>query len=176
MASSSLDHSLEARLPGKRRIAKAFKCKANAKLDLFSKQTFVNSEKLLSTPVRVLKGSFLCFQYLQKRFGTAARIAGSIAFQLQLLLYSGVVLYAPAIALEATTGISTTASVVGIGLVCTFYSTIGGIKAVLITDVFQSLLMLVAVILVIVTAAVNVGSLGRIWEIAAEGSRIEFDK
>ena len=115
-------------------------------------------------------------QYLQKRFGTVARIAGSIAFQLQLLLYSGVVLYAPALALEATTGISTTASVIGIGLVCTFYSTIGGIKAVLITDVFQSLLMLVAVILVIVTAALSVGSLGRIWEIAAEGSRIEFDK
>ena len=126
-------------------------------------------------PVFFKHGSTSAFEYLQKRFGTAARIAGSIAFQLQLLLYSGVVLYAPALALEATTGISTTASVVGIGLVCTFYSTIGGIKAVLITDVFQSLLMLVAVILVIVTAVLSVGSLGRIWEIAAEGSRIEFD-
>ena len=126
-------------------------------------------------PVFFKQGTTSAFEYLQKRFGTVARIAGSIAFQLQLLLYSGVVLYAPALALEATTGISTTASVIGIGLVCTFYSTIGGIKAVLITDVFQSLLMLIAVILVIATAAVSVGSLGRIWEIAAEGSRIEFD-
>lgn len=86
-------------------------------------------------------------------------MAGSFAFILQLLLYSGVVLYAPALALEATTGISMTASVIGIGLVCTFYSTIGGIKAVLITDVFQSLLMLIAIILVIITAAMNVGAL-----------------
>lgn len=116
------------------------------------------------------------FQYLHKRFGKAARMAGSFAFTLQLLLYSGVVLYAPALALEATTGISTTASVIGIGLVCTFYSTIGGIKAVLITDVFQSLLMLIAIIMVIITAAMNVGGLDKIWEIARQGSRIEFDR
>lgn len=115
-------------------------------------------------------------QYLQKRFGTPTRIIASFAFLLQLLLYTGVVLYAPALALEATTGISTTASVIGLGLICTFYSTIGGIKAVIITDVFQSLLMLSAVITVIATAAVATGGLDRIWQIAAEGSRLEFDK
>ena len=103
-------------------------------------------------------------------------MAGSFAFILQLLLYSGVVLYAPALALEATTGISTAASVIGMGLICTFYSTIGGIKAVLITDVFQGLLMLIAVILVIATAAVNAGGLDRLWDIARQGSRIEFDR
>lgn len=126
-------------------------------------------------PVFFKLGATSAFEYLQKRFGTSTRIIASFAFLLQLLLYSGVVLYAPALALEATTGLSTTASVIGIGLVCTFYSTIGGIKAVLVTDVFQGLLMLVAVITVIATAAVNVGGLGRIWEIAIEGNRIEFD-
>nr|XP_034196013.1 putative sodium-dependent multivitamin transporter [Osmia lignaria] len=126
-------------------------------------------------PVFFNLGSASAFEYLQQRFGTAARLAGSFAFLLQLLLYSGVVLYAPALALEATTGISTTASVILIGLVCTFYSTIGGIKAVLITDVFQSILMLIAVIVVIVTEAVDVGGLDEIWEIARDGSRIEFD-
>ncbi|XP_032671555.1 putative sodium-dependent multivitamin transporter [Odontomachus brunneus] len=115
------------------------------------------------------------FEYLQKRFGTIARLTASLAFLLQLLLYTGVVLYAPALALEATTGMSTSASVIGIGLVCTFYSTIGGIKAVLITDVLQSLLMLAAVIAVIVTAAIDTGGLDRIWQIARQGSRLEFD-
>lgn len=115
------------------------------------------------------------FEYLQKRFGTPTRLLASVAFFLQLLLYTGVVLYAPALALEATTDISRSLSVIGIGLVCTFYSAIGGIKAVLITDVFQSALMIIAVITVIVTAAVDVGGLGRIWEIADEGSRLEFD-
>ncbi|RLU26334.1 hypothetical protein DMN91_000128 [Ooceraea biroi] len=115
------------------------------------------------------------FEYLQKRFGTTTRVIASFAFLLQLLLYTGVVLYAPALALEATTGISMSVSVISLGLVCTFYSTIGGIKAVLITDVFQSLLMLIAVIMVIATAAVDTGSLARIWQIAREGSRLEFN-
>ncbi|CAK9825345.1 Putative sodium-dependent multivitamin transporter [Anthophora retusa] len=126
-------------------------------------------------PVFFKLGTSSSFEYLDKRFGRMARMAASFAFILQLFLYSGVVLYAPALALEATTGLSTTASVIGIGLVCTFYSTIGGIKAILVTDVFQSLLMLIAIILVIVTAAVDVGGLDQIWEIARKGSRIEFD-
>lgn len=115
-------------------------------------------------------------QYLQRRFGTVARLVASLAFLLQLLLYTGVVLYAPALALEATTGIAKNVSVILIGLICTFYSTIGGIKAVLVTDVFQGLLMLIAVVMVIVTAAVDTGGFDAIWRIAREGSRLEFDK
>lgn len=94
----------------------------------------------------------------------------------QLLLYTSIALYAPALALEATTGIPLTTSVVGIALVCTFYSTIGGIKAVLITDVFQSVLMFASVIVVITTAAIQVGGLDKVWEIAQKGHRLEFDK
>ncbi|XP_071558736.1 putative sodium-dependent multivitamin transporter isoform X2 [Temnothorax nylanderi] len=125
----------------------------------------------LATPF----AAYFYLPYLQKRFGTTTRLIASFAFLLQLLLYSGVVLYAPALALEATTGISKTASVIGLGLICTFYSTIGGIKAVLITDVFQALLMLTAVVTIIATAAVGNGGLDRIWRIAGEGSRLEFD-
>jgi len=47
------------------------------------------------------------------------------------------VLYAPSIALGAVTELSVVSSIVLVGLVCIFYSTIGGIKAVIITDVFQ---------------------------------------
>ncbi|XP_011871331.1 PREDICTED: putative sodium-dependent multivitamin transporter isoform X1 [Vollenhovia emeryi] len=126
-------------------------------------------------PVFFKIGTASAFEYLQKRFGTATRLIASFAFLLQLLLYTGVVLYAPALALEATTGISKTASVIGLGLICTFYSTIGGIKAVLITDVFQGLLMLAAVVTIIATAAVDNGGLDRIWQIAGNGSRLEFD-
>jgi len=76
-------------------------------------------------------------QYLELRFGQATRLAASISFSLQMILYMGIVLYAPALALEAVSGLSKALSVWTVGLVCTFYSTIGGMKAVILTDVFQ---------------------------------------
>ncbi|CAL7942190.1 unnamed protein product [Xylocopa violacea] len=115
------------------------------------------------------------YEYLEKRFGVRARTFASFVYWLQLLLYSGVVLYAPALALEATTGISKTGSIIIIGLVCASYSSIGGIKAVLITDVFQGLLMFASVFVIIITAVNEAGSLGKIWQMADEGHRIQFD-
>uniref|UniRef100_A0A1B0CNT7 Sodium-dependent multivitamin transporter n=1 Tax=Lutzomyia longipalpis TaxID=7200 RepID=A0A1B0CNT7_LUTLO len=94
------------------------------------------------------------YEYLEKRFGRATRLCASIAYSLQMILYMGIVLYAPALALEAVTGMSRVASVLSIGIVCTFYSTIGGMKAVLITDVFQSILMFAAVFSIIIVAAI----------------------
>ena len=91
------------------------------------------------------------------------------------MLYTGVVLFAPSLALEATTGLSGNASVLLIGMICTFYSTVGGIKAVLITDVFQGLLMFVGVGCVHGIAAGDLdGGLSNVWSIAQQGGRIEF--
>lgn len=59
---------------------------------------------------------------------------------------------------------------------CTFYSTIGGMKAVLMTDLFQSLLMFAAIFSVIICAVIQTGSFGEIWRIASEGGRTELLK
>ena len=77
------------------------------------------------------------------------RLLASLAWTIQMTLYMGIVLYAPSLALSAVTGLSFTGSVISIGLVCTFYSTLGGMKAVLMTDVFQSFLMFAAIYAVI---------------------------
>ncbi|KAG8227162.1 hypothetical protein J437_LFUL001706 [Ladona fulva] len=114
------------------------------------------------------------YEYLQLRFGLATRLVCSIAFSIQMILYMGIVLYAPALALSAVTSLSLLAAILSMGIVCTFYSTIGGMKAVITTDVFQSLLMFAAVFSIIIKAAIDLGGLGEIWKIAEEGGRIEF--
>ncbi|KAF0289564.1 putative sodium-dependent multivitamin transporter [Amphibalanus amphitrite] len=114
------------------------------------------------------------YQYLEYRFGTLTRMLCSLAFSLQMILYMGVVLYAPAIALSTVTGISLWLSVLLVGLVCTFYSTLGGMKAVLVTDVFQTLLMFAAIFAVIAVGCVTMGGPAEIWRVAEEGGRIEF--
>lgn len=62
------------------------------------------------------------------------------------------------------------------GLVCTFYSTIGGMKAVLLTDVVQALLMFGAIYSVIVCVLIKAGGFAPIWEAAAKGGRLELWK
>nr|XP_034178422.1 putative sodium-dependent multivitamin transporter [Osmia lignaria] len=115
------------------------------------------------------------YEYLEKRFGMKARLVASGANFLQLMMYTGVVLFAPSLALEATTGLSGTTSVLLIGVICTFYSTVGGIKAVLITDVFQGLLMFAGVACVLGIAATDLDEgLSDVWSIAEQGGRLNF--
>ncbi|KAI1299999.1 putative sodium-dependent multivitamin transporter [Halotydeus destructor] len=114
------------------------------------------------------------YEYLEKRFNRTVRLSASIVFMLQMTLYMGIVIYAPALALSAVTGIGKWSAIFSVGLVCTIYSALGGIKAVLWTDVFQSALMFAAVILVAIRGVVVVGGVGRVLQIANDGNRIEF--
>lgn len=53
---------------------------------------------------------------MERRFGQLARLTASLAYSLQMILYQGIVLYAPALALEALTGISQVAAILGVGM------------------------------------------------------------
>ncbi|XP_029165798.1 putative sodium-dependent multivitamin transporter [Nylanderia fulva] len=114
------------------------------------------------------------YEYLEKRFGLYMRLLVSAANFTETMLLTGVMLYAPSLALEATTGLSSFMSISVLSVICTFYSTIGGIKAVLVTDIFQGLLMIVALSTIIFIVAGEVGGIGGIWRIASEGNRLDF--
>lgn len=49
-------------------------------------------------------------------------------------------------------------------------------KAVLITDVFQSFLMFAAIYCVIIITAIKAGGVAAIWEAADRGGRLNFYK
>ncbi|XP_075535903.1 putative sodium-dependent multivitamin transporter isoform X2 [Dermacentor variabilis] len=114
------------------------------------------------------------YEYLERRFGKATRLAMSATFVIQMVLYMAVVLYAPAVALSAVTGISKWLSIISVGLVCTFYCTIGGMKAVLWTDLFQSILMFVSMFAVVGVGTYRMGGVSNVWNEALAGGRIEF--
>lgn len=116
------------------------------------------------------------YEYLEKRFDRRVRITASLVFMIQMIVYMSIVLYAPALALSAVTGLSKWASIISVGLVCTLYCTIGGIKAVLWTDVFQSLLMFIAMIIIIIKGTLDVGGVEVVWNRAQSGQRLEFFK
>ncbi|XP_022090123.1 sodium-coupled monocarboxylate transporter 1-like [Acanthaster planci] len=113
-------------------------------------------------------------EYLELRFGKAVRISATLTFFLNMVFYMGIVIYAPALALNAVTNISLWGSVLATGLVCTVYTTIGGMKAVLWTDVFQTCLMMAGFLAIIIEGTIRLGGIGNVWQIAEEGGRIDF--
>ncbi|XP_050526960.1 putative sodium-dependent multivitamin transporter [Daktulosphaira vitifoliae] len=142
----------------------------------------INASNILGTPIVAYLflpvffklGYVSIYQYLEERFGKMVRTATSLAFSLQTILRTALVLYAAAIATDAITGIPQVISMIGVGVICIFYSTIGGIKAVIITDLFQSILMFASVFAVIIISALEVGGLTEIWNIANEYGRVNF--
>jgi len=56
---------------------------------------------------------------------------------IQNIIYIGMVIYMPAVALETVTGLNKWAAVWLTGGVCIFYTSLGGLKAVVWTDTFQ---------------------------------------
>uniref|UniRef100_A0AAZ3RQT5 Solute carrier family 5 member 8 n=1 Tax=Oncorhynchus tshawytscha TaxID=74940 RepID=A0AAZ3RQT5_ONCTS len=95
----------------------------------------VSSEVFL--PVFYRLGITSTYEYLEIRFNRATRLLGTVMFIVQTILYTGIVIYAPALALNQVTGMDLWGAVISTGVVCTFYCTMGGLKAVVWTDVFQ---------------------------------------
>ncbi|XP_023215230.1 putative sodium-dependent multivitamin transporter isoform X2 [Centruroides sculpturatus] len=145
-------------------------------LALFSIVTFISTFIIIYVyhPVFYNMQITTVYEYLDRRFGKPTRIIGSLAFMFRMIFYMAVVLYAPALAMSAVTGISMWASILSVGIVCTFYCTIGGIKAVLWTDLIQGLIMYATMITVIVKGSLDVGGITNVWKIATEGGRTEM--
>lgn len=115
------------------------------------------------------------YEYLEHRFSKGVRTAGSMTFSIQMLLYMALVLYAPSLALNAVTGFTLWGSVISVGLVCTLYTSIGGMKAVLITDSFQVIIMFTGLIAILIKGSIEVGGFGEAWQLAYDSGRVYFD-
>lgn len=61
-------------------------------------------------------------------------------------------------------------------IVCIFYTCVGGLKAVVWTDVVQLVMMFCAILLVMIKGTIDVGGLGFVWEKATESGRIELPR
>ena len=120
------------------------------------------------------------YEYLQLRFNKTVRLSVSFLFCLQMVLYMAIVCYAPALALIQVTGllngidydIEITCAI--IFAVCIFYSSIGGIKAVIWTDTFQALVMFGAYLGITVYGSELVGGPSRVFDINYQAGRVEL--
>ncbi|XP_071517591.1 sodium-coupled monocarboxylate transporter 2-like isoform X2 [Panulirus ornatus] len=114
-------------------------------------------------------------EYLELRYKSYwLRRAVTTCHLLVAAIYMGMCLYAPSLALSTVTSLSTTSSMIIMGTICTVYITIGGVKAVVYTDVMQTFVMFGGVLLVVILSCHDLGGIGNVWDIAKQGSRLEF--
>ncbi|HAK56756.1 MAG: sodium/solute symporter [Vicinamibacterales bacterium] len=86
------------------------------------------------------------YEYLERRFSLAVRLFASTMFVLFQLGRIGIVLFLPAIALAAVTGLDVVACIVVMGFICTAYTVVGGMEAVIWTDVMQVVVLLASAV------------------------------
>jgi len=96
----------------------------------------------LFVPFFMQSGVVSIYEYQEKRFGTASRIVISIIFLMTQLLSSAAVLYGSALVISYITGFGVVESIIIVSIITLIYTSLGGITAVIWTDVLQSFIFL----------------------------------
>ncbi|KAI1307568.1 Sodium-coupled monocarboxylate transporter 1 [Halotydeus destructor] len=146
--------------------------------------SFFHATFILGMPVAVyVQGAHIWWQLtvIIPCIALAGEVFVPIFFRLKItsvneLMNLAVVLYAPSIAVASVTGLSTNVSIVIIGLICTAYTALGGLKAVIWTDVFQYSLMILGLLIVLVKGTIDIGGVFEVYRINYLGARLEFNK
>jgi SSS family transporter len=113
------------------------------------------------------------YEYIDHRFGRAARFCVSALFAMARLGWLGTVIYAPALALSVVTGIPLALCLLAMGLLATAYTTMGGLAADIWTDAVQFVIMIGGVGWLIYTLVTRVpGGAAEILRLASATGRL----
>uniref|UniRef100_A0A3P9CQ42 Solute carrier family 5 member 8 n=1 Tax=Maylandia zebra TaxID=106582 RepID=A0A3P9CQ42_9CICH len=149
--------------------------------------SYMSSVTVLSNPAEVtLRGtrsfmyqyqyaSFLCLvsaKYLELRFSRATRLLGMLIFFFNLL-YTGLVIYAPALALNQVTGMNLWGGIISTATVCTLYCALVS-KTFITYDTHTIGIMFAGYMSVIIKSVILKGGISTILSDAQEGGRINF--
>jgi len=115
------------------------------------------------------------YEYLEQRFGSWARVYGSISFMLGSLARIGMILFLISLVLHNLTGWSYAAIIVMAGIGVTIYTVIGGIEAVIWTDVIQVIILLGGAVVSIIILILDMPEgPGQLFTIAAQENKFSL--
>lgn len=115
---------------------------------------------------------FTAYEFLERRFSYGLRAAASLLFILLRLCWLAAALYATAVAVSQITGLRRPLAILILGGSTCLYTALGGMRAVLWTDVAQFLVFTTAIFAMFGTIVrAFQGDIGAIWAIAEAGGR-----
>jgi solute:Na+ symporter, SSS family len=118
------------------------------------------------------------YEYLGRRFGMPAQRIGAGLYIVYALGWMGTMLCAVALTLQVVMNLTPSQYVwalVGIGLFATGYTALGGLKAVIWTDVLQAVVLGGAIVLIMILAVGRIqGGWATFWDIAREHNKFQL--
>jgi SSS family solute:Na+ symporter len=98
------------------------------------------------------------YSFLEERLGSWGRIYAALAFVLYMIGRVAVILYLASVLLEPFVPMNIAAVIIIIGLITIVYTLLGGMEAVIWTDVMQSIIMIAGILFCAVSLSIAVFS------------------
>ncbi|MFC3419029.1 sodium:solute symporter [Salinicoccus hispanicus] len=117
---------------------------------------------------------YTAYEYLERRFDVKTRTLTAGLFLVARGLATGVVLYAPALVLSVVTGMDITWTIIIMAVIAISYTVLGGISAVIWTDVIQMVVLWVGALLSVYVIFQDVpGGWGEVMDTAAQTGMLQ---
>ncbi|MFV0338410.1 MAG: sodium:solute symporter family transporter [Chthoniobacterales bacterium] len=118
---------------------------------------------------------YTAYEYLEHRFNRSIRRISSAAFIFRGGMWLALAMYAPSLVISELLGFPLWTAIVFTSVLTLIYTTIGGMRAVIYTDVMQFLVMVIGIGIIMFVALQKIpGGLSGAWEIAEAGGRTQF--
>jgi SSS family solute:Na+ symporter len=115
------------------------------------------------------------YEYFQRRFGRPARVYAAVAFSLAHFSKMGFVLYLMALTISSMTGWNIMTVIFAVAIVMVFYTVIGGIEAVVWSDVIQGFVMWIGIAVALgYLLLLPAGGPAAVFGIAAQSGKFSF--
>ena len=115
------------------------------------------------------------YEYLERRFDVRVRVTATVLFILWRIAWMGTTIYLPAYVLNITMGWNLLLTVLALGLITTVYTTLGGVRGAIWTDVAQACVMFVGLVLATGILIWRVpGGLSQVWTVSKDAGFMYF--
>jgi SSS family solute:Na+ symporter len=126
-------------------------------------------------PLYRTKVKVSAYEYLEQRFGGWARIYGSISFMFGSVTRIGMILFLVSLVLHSLTGWDYVPIIILTGIGVTLYTMVGGMEAVIWTDVIQVIILMGGAVLTIILLVLDVpGGVDQIIAVGAQEDKFSL--
>jgi len=117
------------------------------------------------------------YEYLEDRFGPSVRVYGGVTFIVAQLVRISLILYLVSLLMHEITGFSIVTSILISGIFVAFYTVIGGINAVIWTDVIQTIVLVLGGFLTLGVIVSHLpGGLAQIFSVAIADGKLSLSE